>query len=105
VSNFDHCFTSDRSWKHSALLRTSAPGADESSLMRGEDPFANFHYVSRVSERQGAPASAPAPQDGVADAHSHWLACCRRAACGVLSPWPLAARSSSPFGSPRWTAT
>lgn len=54
VSNFDHCFTSDRSWKHSALLRTSAPGADESSLIRGEDPFANFHYVSRVSASQGA---------------------------------------------------
>jgi hypothetical protein len=47
VSNFDDVFTSDRSWKHSALLRCSA--ADEDDDVTGEDPFADFHYVSRVS--------------------------------------------------------
>lgn len=50
VSNFDHVFTSDRSWKHSALLRPSAAAADHGSLLdEDQDPFANFHYVSRVS--------------------------------------------------------
>ena len=47
VSNFDADFTSDLSWKHSALLRCSA--ADEDGHVMGEDPFADFHYVSRVS--------------------------------------------------------
>jgi len=44
VSNFDQVFTGDRSWKHSNLLRNSIVSIDTT-----EDPFADFHYVSRPS--------------------------------------------------------
>jgi hypothetical protein len=45
VSNFDVMFTSDKSWKHSALLRGSTnKDADDAEE---HDPFADFHYVSR----------------------------------------------------------
>jgi len=45
VSNFDHVFTSDKTWKHSSLLRGSTNEEGE----YGDDPFADFHYVSRPS--------------------------------------------------------
>jgi hypothetical protein len=53
VSNFDEVFTSDNSWKYSSLLSTAA------SKSLAEDPFSDFHYVSRP---QGGHLATPGSQ-------------------------------------------